>query len=292
MRLVILTILALPLLAVLPERSSAHSDASSFAGGDHDHGHAHDHAEAGATRYPATVITDPQKVVNVVLKVNARVTRVLAGFVGEKVSRGQVLAEFESAELATLQQTFIETVANREAMVAFSTTGEEKLLEGRMNLRWRGLSDSEIQRVENERKPVAAVAIVSPVDGTIYGLDASISRIVSAGSRGGLFSTAGTTVFRIARHDALLIEAQVPSAKRATLKPGAAVKLSVPGVQETKLSGTVETAVTLANPANRSVTVRIRPDRESAAVLISGQRLELTLDDDAKDHHHHGHHHD
>lgn len=286
-RIGMLLVAALLALMLGPRQGQSHSDASSFASPDQASGHHHHDGDA-RTAYPATVIIDPQKVTNVVLKVNARVKRVLAGFVGQKVTQGQVLAEFESAELATLQQTFIETVANREAMVAFSTTGEEKILEGRMNLRWRGLSDGEIDRIEKERKPIETVEVVSPFDGTIVAIDASASRIVSAGSRGGLFSSSGTTLFRIAAGDALLVEARIPAGKASSLQPGATVELSIPGpAPQTKLSGTVEKAVTFANPQNGSVTMRIRPDAESGRMMMAGQLLQVVLEDENAEGHHH-----
>ncbi|WP_181337766.1 efflux RND transporter periplasmic adaptor subunit [Hyphomicrobium methylovorum] len=276
---------------VLPRHVHAHSDASSFASDDHGAVHSH-HEREERTFYPATVVIDPQKSKNVVLKVNARITRLLTGFIGEKVSQGQVLAEFESAELATLQQTFIETIINREAMTAFSTTGEEKILEGRMNLRWRGLSNSEIDRIEKDRRPMQTVEIVSPLDGMLIGVNVATSQIVSAGSRGGLFSTAGTTLFRVATADALLVEAQMPHHIAAELKPGEVVELHIPGTTSSEaIKGTVETAVTQINPVNRTVTVRVRPDAQSAGALLSGTTLLVALQNkDREDDHHHGKH--
>jgi multidrug efflux pump subunit AcrA (membrane-fusion protein) len=264
----------------------AHSDASSFSESGEDH-HADEHHDSGKL-YPAVVVVDPRKVSNVVLKVNARITKVLVGAIGRDVASGEVLAEFDSPELSTLQRTYIETVANSAAMMAVSFTGEDKLIEGRMSLAWRGLSDSEIDWIENNRRPIEKVEIVSPIDGYLLSVDATVSRIVTAGSRNNLFSSSGTTLFQIAANDALVVEASVPSAQVESLKPGDVVDMRIAGKDgPAGLTGTIEHVVSLVNSNNRTQTVRIRPDDEAAKALKAGMMIHVALVEAGGEHDHH-----
>ncbi|RUM95407.1 HlyD family efflux transporter periplasmic adaptor subunit [Pseudaminobacter arsenicus] len=267
--------------------SWAHSDASSFSESGEDHHDAHEHHD-NKTLYPAVVIVDPRQVTNVVLKVNARITRVLAGAVGRQVSRGEVLAEFDSAELSTLQRTYIETFVNRAAMMAISTTGEEKLIEGRMSLAWRGLSENEIDWIENNRRPIEKVEIISPVDGYLVSVDAAVSRIVSAGSRNNLFSSSGATLFQVAARDSLIVEAAVPAATIDHLQPGDMVDLRIAGSGGTEgLTGSVEQITPTINLNNRTQTVRIKPSGEAAIrALRPGMTVHIAVDGEKGDDHH------
>lgn len=265
----------------------AHSDASSFSDSGEENHAAHDDA-VRASLFAARVVVDPRKVRNVVLKVNARITSVLTAAVGKHVSRGEVLAEFDSAELVTLQRTYIETVVNKAAMMAFSNTGEEKLIEGRMSLAWRGLSESEIDWIEENRKPIDKVKIVSPVDGYIVSVDATVSRIVSAGSRNNLFSNSGATLFQVAGDDALIVESFISPPRAAALQPGGIVDLRVAGARPAEaLTGRVEEIVPTINPVNGSQMVRIRPaDETTARALRPGMLVQIALTDGEGDDHH------
>ena len=80
----------------------AHSDASSFEGGTGMHDHAVEQAEIPA-RFAARVTLDPRGLHDVSMKVNARIVDISSGPVGSRVTKGQVLARFSSAELNTLQ---------------------------------------------------------------------------------------------------------------------------------------------------------------------------------------------
>lgn len=275
------------LLAGAPP-ASAHSDASSFSAQDEGGGDHHDHAPA-VDLYLAVVTFDARKVHDVVLKVNARIVQLHVNTLGAKVSRGDVLAEFESAELTTLQRTFIESVSNRDAMAAFSHTADDKLLEGRMNLAWRGLSQQEIDFIERTRRPVEQVKLAAPVDGVVVGIDTAVGRIVTAGSRGNLFSSSGVTLFQVAARDALLVEAFLPTAIAGALSEGAEVNIVKPGSPATMLPATVVEVASLANPRNRTQTVRLRlRDPAGGELLKQGQVVGVAIPGSQKeggDHH-------
>lgn len=268
-----------------PTVAHAHSDASSFGGG----AGVHDHVVEGPASVPgytARVMVDPRRVVNVTMRVNARITAVLSGPPGTRVSGGEPLARFTSAELDTLQTTYIETYRARDVMMAISMTGEEKLIEGRMNLRWRGLSEDDVATIERTRTPVDEVTIFAPIDGYITQVNIGGDRIVNAGTRAGLFTASGSSVFQIADPGALLIEASVPIGIAEALRPGDALSVSLHGAEPAEAAAAVVDAVLpLVDPAIPwARTVRLTPGEEIARALRPGQMVTVLPADAAEQH--------
>lgn len=255
----------------------AHGDASAFVGT----AMKTESGSADALRpryYPAQVRIDPRHVSGVVLKVNARVINVADLYVGRPVRSGDVLAEFESAELETIQRTFAETVANLRYVEAASTTVTEKLVEARMNLGWRGLSDQDIRALEETRQPIRRVDITAPTDGYLLEIAASEGQVVNPGAQAGLFSLSGTTLFRIADADAVTIEAQIPAAVAAGLDAGDEASLRLPG-NAAQLDAVVDEVLPYSAPSSLRRTVRLRPLASASLLgLRDGLRLAVTVD--------------
>ena len=95
-------VLVSSLFVGLPATAYAHSDASMFGAPSAPR---HDHAVPAAVRHPATLTFDPRHLVNVVVKINARITRLNNLYVGKRVARNEVLGEMERVELETVQAT-------------------------------------------------------------------------------------------------------------------------------------------------------------------------------------------
>lgn len=263
----------------------AHSDASSFGGGAGIHDHPVDMHDT-VDRYPARVLVDPRRVVNVTMRVNARITDVQSGPPGSRVTAGMPLARFTSAELRTLQTSYIETYRAKDVIMGITTTGEEKLLEGRMNLQWRGLSEADIRQIEHSREPVEEITIYAPTDGYLTQVNISGDRIVNAGTRTGLFTAAGTSVFQIADAGALIIEAALPAELASTLEPGDDMAVALPGIETSEAAAaTVDAVLPLASPATPwARSVRLIPGEDIARHLRPGQMITLLIPEE--DHHH------
>lgn len=211
---------ALWLACVAP--ASAHSNAGAFKTEDAAK-EAHDHASAPTNYdlYPAMIDFDARKVHNVVIKVNARIASVGNVFVGKRVQKGEVLAAFDSAEVDTIQRTFVATVANINRISQISATAQEKMIEARMNLRWRGMAEEDIEELELMGKPLGTIPIRAPASGYVQSFNIVRDQIINAGVQTGLFSAAGTVVATIAEPDALYVRADVPAETAARLRRGA-----------------------------------------------------------------------
>lgn len=255
--------------------ANAHSDPAVFGGNEvvpvehHDHDHAHEELPL----YPATIVVDPRQIVNVVVKINARLRNVRNLYAGQRVLRGQVLGELESAELETVQRTYLGLFTNLEAVEAFSMTTNEKLIDARMNLAWRGMSEEDIKRLEETKEPIKLIVLKAPVSGYLYTLSMVNDQIVNAGGQGGQYTTSGTTVATIAKPEAISVEAQVPLKDARDLRPGthAQVLLPAPGETAVKVHATVERVFGYVSPITQRRRIRLKVSQPPASLpLVEG----------------------
>ncbi len=244
------------LLGGLPGQAQAHSDAAVFgAAAPVDH---HDEAEP-AKLYPATVSIDPRQMVNVVIKINARIANLRNLYAGKRVRQGEVLGEMESAELETVQATYLGLFSNMAAVQAFSMTSEEKMVDARMNLLWRGMSEEDVKRLEATGHPLKLIKIKAPASGYLTSLNGVNNQILNAGSQGGQYATSGTTIATIAKPEAIVVEANLPAPEAASLRPGQAATVYVtdPGKGRVAVPAQVQRVFAFVSPANQRQRVRL-----------------------------------
>ena len=243
---------------------SAQTQSAAPAADDHHDDH-DDHAVPQL--YPAIIVIDPRQVVSVVVKINARLRNLRSLYVGQRVARGQVLGELESAELETVQRTYLGLVNNLDAVQAFSMTVNEKLIDARMNLAWRGMSEADIKQLEDTKEPLKLITLKAPVAGYLYSLNVVNEQIVNAGGQSGVYTTTGTTVATIAKPEAVYVEAQIPFQEVAGIKSGASAWILLPtadGVRMT-VKAKVERVFAYVNPITQRKRARLqleqRPER-------------------------------
>lgn len=239
----------------------AHSDASVFGGtsaaavtDDHD-----DHDHTAPTLYPATIVIDPRQVVNVVVKINARLRNLRNLYVGQRVAQHQILGDLESAELETVQRTYLGLITNLAAVEAFSMTTNEKLIDARMNLAWRGMSEADIKRLDATKEPLKLIALKAPAAGYLVSLNVVNDQIVNAGGQSGVYTTTGTTVATIAKPEAVYVEAQIPLDDAAGIRPGgdAEVLLPTPDGKRMAIKAKVASVFAYVNPITQRKRVRL-----------------------------------
>lgn len=287
-------ILLLVCLLVLAPDIFAHSNAGAFSAHDEsappdDEADHHDEPAASERRYPATVIVDPRHVVDLVIKVNARIVNPRNLYVGRPVEKGEVLAELESAELETVQKTYLAVLKNVDAVNNFSVTSPQKLVEGRMNLEWRGMAPGDIEQIEIERAPLKYVPIRAPASGYLYSLNIYNNQILNAGVQTGLFTAIGTSIASIADPTAMTIEASIPATEAARLTRGQAATIFFPSQETgwTRVPGQIELVSPLVDPANQRQLVRLRltgGGRSARGRVVNGMKTFVSLE--APDHAH------
>ncbi|HSH28544.1 MAG TPA: efflux RND transporter periplasmic adaptor subunit [Thiohalobacter sp.] len=254
----------------------AHSDASGFVDELSRFGGAGAQTQ-GPRRYAAQVRVDPREITGVVLKINARIMDLKGLYIGRRVRVGEVLAEYESAELETVQRSYAETYANMEYIREISVTAEEKLIEGRMNLQWRGLYPEDITELEENREPVKRLRVKAPRSGYLLDVNVTEGQVVNPGAQSGLFSLSGTTLMRIASDEAVTVDVELPLAAAAELSPGDAAWL-YPAPSAPPLEASVAEVVPLVSGSGLRRTVRLQPLASPRLLgLRDGQRLSVSL---------------
>jgi len=159
--------------------------------------------------------------------------------VDEPVKRGQLLAQLQSSALAEAQRGYLQASTQRELaranldrdqkLAAEGLIPESRLLstkaghveaaallaERRHALKLAGMSDAAIAGMQSGAAITSAVALRAPVDGVV------IAQMAQAGQR----LEAYTPVYKVARLDPLWLEIQVPLARAAGIREGAAVRV-------------------------------------------------------------------
>lgn len=249
------------LIAFVALNAWAHSDASVFGApsspavtDDHD-----DDDHRASTLYPATIVIDPRQVVNVVVKINARLRNLRNLYVGQRMTKNQILGDLESAELETVQRTYLGLITNLAAVEAFSMTTNEKLIDARMNLAWRGMSDADIKRLDATKEPLKLIELKAPTAGYLVSLNVINDQIVNAGGQSGVYTTTGTTVATIAKPEAVYVEAQIPLNAAVRIKSGgdAEVLLSTPEGRRVVIKAKVASVFAYVNPITQRKRVRL-----------------------------------
>jgi RND family efflux transporter MFP subunit len=231
---------------------------------------------------PAEVVTISQSVPGRLIQAPVRV--------GERVSRGQVLARFDplalQVELARAEaQVVAAEVAAFELDVALHRL-ERRPLDDRMETpgdeeEMQQLSDlgaARAARAQAEveardlayrlaRKRLAAQVVRAPVDGVV------LSRHVE-----GQLVTAGAPLFRLSRDPAALrLEAAVPEEKMAALAPGQEVRFTVPAFPGRAFSGRVTALLPIAGPLDARVQPLVISVAEGVDALRAGMTARVTI---------------
>ena len=187
--------------------------------------------------------------------------------VGDKVVRGQPLAELRSPGFLALQREFLDALNASllaqseldrdqqlfdEGIIAgrrlHETTTRAKIAatglnEHRQLLQIVGLTDTEIRALESNQTLHAALEIRAPFDGVV------IERLAVAGERLDTMSP----VYRIADLSTLWLEIDVPQEHLAGVRPG--MKVSVAG-SPVEFAAEVSAIGRAVDPGTQSVTVR------------------------------------
>lgn len=205
--------------------------------------------------------------------------------VNEPVRRGQVLARMQSTALAEAQRGYLQALTQQQLaqanldrdnrLAAEGLIAESRLLstraghveatallaERRHALRLAGMDDKAIQGLQTGSAISSSVIVSAPVNGIV------IDQMAQAGQRLEAF----TPLYRIAQLDPLWLEIQVPLARAAGVREGAAVR--VPSVEAAGRIISVGRSVT---PESQTMMLRALIST-NAARLRPGQYVEATV---------------
>ena len=159
----------------------------------------------------------------------------------EPVRKGQPLVEILAPEWVAAQEEYL-------ALKHMQTSDLGELQSAaRQRLMLVGMTEDQIRSIERSGKVQAQVTLRAPISGVIAEL----------GARDGMTVMPGATLFRINDLSSVWVNAEVPEAQAAAVKPGNAVEARTPAYPGTVFSGRVNAILPEVNPTTRTLKVRI-----------------------------------
>jgi Cu(I)/Ag(I) efflux system membrane fusion protein len=159
----------------------------------------------------------------------------------DPVAKGAPLVEILYPDWAGAQEEYL--------LLKKSTSSDMQPLAeaARQRLALLGMSKAQIAAVEREGKARARITLAAPINGVIAEL----------GVREGMTVMPGMTLFKIVDLSSVWVNAEVPEAQAAWLRPGSAVIARVAAYPETRFEGRVGAILPEVNAATRTVRSRV-----------------------------------
>lgn len=205
----------------------------------------------------ATVAATPQGAATLAARADGAVVRIVKRL-GDSVSAGETIAAIESRDAAAISAeraaAAAKATAARQALVR-----ERKLFEAKITARQdfeaaqaeAAIADAELRRASSASVAAGVagngrtIAVTSPISGRITGSKAVL----------GAYVTAGTELFRVADPARIEVQAALPAADAARVKPGDIAS--------------VETASGVVSATVRSVTPGLDAESRSATAVLT-----------------------
>lgn len=198
--------------------------------------------ERGALSRPLVVVAsiafDERDVATVQSRTNGFVERVYARAPGDVVAKGAPLVDLLVPEWAGAQTEFLALVGIGDADLTAAARQRLKLL---------GMSADLIARVERSGKIQSTISIGAPIAGVIQALEV----------RTGMTVAMGMTLVRLNGIATVWLDAAVPEAQGGLIGIGSPVEARLPAYLGEVFTGTVRAVLPTADPASRTVTVRV-----------------------------------
>jgi membrane fusion protein, copper/silver efflux system len=160
----------------------------------------------------------------------------------DPVRKGQPLAELYVPDWVAAQEEYLSA---KRVSSQTNVTGLADAAAQRMRL--AGMSDEQIRAIEASGKVQPRLIIAAPIGGVVGELTA----------REGMTVMAGAPLFRINGLSTVWVNAEVPEAATAQVRPGNPVEARTPAVSGTIFKGKVSAILPEVNPATRTIKARI-----------------------------------
>src|SRR2546427_11127057 len=163
----------------------------------------------------------------------------------DPVRKGQPLAELYVPDWVAAQEEYLSAKRIGARSDAASLAGLADAAAQRMRL--AGMSDDQIRAVETGGKVQPRLTITAPIGGVVGELTA----------REGMTVMAGAPLFRLNGLSTVWVNAEVPEASAAQVRPGNPVEARTPAVSGAVFKGKVSAILPEVNPATRTIKARI-----------------------------------
>ena len=179
----------------------------------------------------------------------------------EKVRKGQALADVYVPEWVAAQEEFL-------SVKRFEGADLSSLVDAaRQRMRQVGMSEAQIQDVEQKGVVQARMTVTAPISGVV----------LENMAREGMTLMAGASLFRINGLSSVWAEAEVPESQVAFIRPGAQVQAK--SANDAKpFKGFVQAVLPEVNPSTRTVKVRLALNN-AGEHLVPGMFVQMQFTD-------------
>lgn len=184
---------------------------------------------------------------------------------GEQVKRGQLLFELYSPLLVNAQEEYLQALASGNRLLAEASKKKLSAL---------GISKSQIDRLQKDKKITQNVRFYSPQSGVLINL----------GVREGMYIKPETQVLSIASMDTIWLLAEVFERQANWVAVGQGAEAKLPSMPGVIWQGTVEYIYPDLDPVTRTLRVRLRfdnskeklkPNMYSHVTIFAGEKKDV-----------------
>lgn len=183
--------------------------------------------------------------------IGGRIDKLFVTAVGDYIRKGQKTMELYSPDLITAENELINAAKNYKALASskyaeISSGAKDVLKASRVRLKRWGLTDAQIQQVEETGKPIERINIYATQSGTVT------DKMVQEGQ----YVDMGMVLFSLADLSNVWVDFQVYESDLPLVNAGMPITLSSPALGTAKLSGRVEFIYPDIDPMTRTAKVR------------------------------------
>lgn len=207
---------------------------------------------ASEIRMVGKVQYDETRVKDITAWVPGRLDRLYVDFTGTTVRKGDHLVYLYSPELISAQAELLQAVRAMQKVgentSEYLTKSTETTLDAtREKLRLLGLTDAQIQEIEQSGKPLTHLTIYSPIGGVV------IRKMVNEGA----YVTTGTPIYTVADLSQLWVLLDAYESDLPWIRYGQEVQFTTEAYPGQAFTGWVSFIDPVLNPVTRTVRVRV-----------------------------------
>ncbi len=184
---------------------------------------------------------DEEKIFHVHTRVAGWIERLHVKSVGHTVDKGQKLFELYSSDLVNAQEEFV---------TALKSKNNALINASKSRLRFLGVGNAQIERLEKNRKVRQHIDVYSRYDGFVLELNV----------REGMFVKPSTDILSIGQIDTVWVIAEVFEQQSGWIKTGQEVDMKVGALPGISWQGTVDYIYPVLDAKTRTLRVRVRFD--------------------------------
>ena len=186
------------------------------------------------------VAFDERNVAVVQARVNGFVERLFARAPLDPVRKGEPLVEILAPDWVAAQEEYLALRRSPLANDALRQAARRRLV-------LVGMPDETIAALEADGRTRPRITLTAPISGVVAEL----------GVREGMTIAPGAMLFRINGLATVWVNAEIPEASAARVRPGTRIESTIPAYPGEKFAGTVSAILPEVNPATRTVKARI-----------------------------------